>query len=82
MTRQSRAHRRAKWRPGSDYNMKAAEAAEFLGLSTRKLAQLRQQGLGPLYVSCRRRNWYSLENLALYYNLHIRAKPKKDSDGE
>jgi hypothetical protein len=77
MTRQSRARRRANWRPGSDYNMTAGEAAEFLGVSTQKLAQLRNEGRGPLYVSCRRRNWYSLENLALYYRLQIRAKTEK-----
>lgn len=82
MTCQSRARRRANWRPGSDYNMKAAEAAEFLGLSTRKLAELRQQGLGPPYVSCRGRNWYSLDILALYYRLHIRPNENQDGDGE
>ena len=59
--------------PGSDYNMKAAEAAEFLGLSTRKLAQLRQQGLGPPYVRCHGRNWYSLEDLILVLSALLQA---------
>lgn len=73
MTCQSRARRRANWRPGSDYNMKTAEAAEFLGLSTRKLAQLRQEGLGPICVRSRARHWYSLEGLILFYQLFIKA---------
>jgi hypothetical protein len=86
MTRQSLARRRANWRPGSDYNMTAAEAAEFLGLSTRKLAQLRQQGRGRLYVSVRRRNWYSLAELIVFHKFNKAISdpgiPKKiSSDG-
>jgi hypothetical protein len=50
--------------------MTAVEAAEFLGVSTQKLAQLRNEGRGPLYVSCRRRNWYSLAELIAFHKFN------------
>jgi hypothetical protein len=53
MTRLSRLQRRARWRPGSDYNVKEPEAAEFLGMSPRELASLRRRGVGPFHVRIR-----------------------------
>lgn len=65
--------------------MTEAEAADFLGISSRHLAKLRRSGRGPYHVRWRRRVWYSLSDLDLFYTLHFEALPIKplkiDSDG-
>lgn len=84
MTRRGRS-RWARARPASDYNMTEAEAADFLGISSRYLGGLRRNGRGPYHVQWRRRVWYSLNDLDLFYKVHAEALPvaplKIDSDG-
>ena len=84
MTRRSRQLRRARQRPFG-YNMREAEAAEFLGISSRRLAGLRRSGRGPHHHEWRRKIWYSLDDLVFFYQVHRDAlsvtPPKIDSDG-
>jgi hypothetical protein len=83
MTRRSRRSRWAQQRPAFGYNMTAADAAEFLGISSRCLAALRRSGLGPSHVTWRRKVWYALEDLVLFSKLHSErlTPPKIDRDG-
>jgi hypothetical protein len=86
MTRESRAHHRAKWRPGSDYNLSSAEAAVFLRMSRQRLALFRRLGLGPPHRKFRGKIWYSLEELVVFAKLHggqcSAPSPKNDSGGD
>jgi hypothetical protein len=75
MTRRSRPSRWARARPCFGYDMREAEAADFLGISSRLLATLRRSGCGPHYVRWRRKVWYSLDELVLFYTLHKDALP-------
>ena len=85
MTRRSRRSRWAKARPAFGYDMTAAEAADFLGISSRRLAGLRRDGRGPYHVRWRRRVWYSLNDLIFFHKVHTDAlsvTPRKtESDG-
>jgi hypothetical protein len=78
MTRRPRRSRWAQQRPAFGCNTSEAEAAEILGISTRRLAALRRSGLGPSHVTWRRKIWYSLENLVNFFKV---APPKIDCDG-
>ena len=75
MTRRSRHLRRADKRPGCDYNVSEAEAAEFLGISTKKLASLRRRNLAPFNVRFYGRYWYALADLIAFYKLRADAPP-------
>jgi hypothetical protein len=92
MTRRSRPSRWARARPCFGYDMTEAEAANFLGISSRYLGLLRRSGRGPHHVQWRRKIWYSLSDLDLFYKVHSEAlpilpaklpvtPPKIDSDG-
>jgi hypothetical protein len=63
MTRRSRQSRRSRRRPSFGYDTTEAEAAEFLGISSRRLAQLRRNGCGPHHVRWRGRIWYALNDM-------------------
>jgi hypothetical protein len=85
MTRQARQYRRARLRPCFGYDVSAAETAEILGISSRRLAELRRSGRGPGYVQWRRKIWYSLDDLVRFHKLYTDWLPntplKIDSDG-
>jgi hypothetical protein len=65
--------------------MTEAEAADFLGVSSRRLAGLRRSERGPYHVRWRRRVWYSLDDLVSFHKTHADAlpvtPPKTASDG-
>jgi KaiC/GvpD/RAD55 family RecA-like ATPase len=69
MTRSARRHRRARKRPGSDYNVKEAEVADFLGISPRRLALLRRAGLAPFHIRAFGRVWYAYADLIAFHKL-------------
>ena len=62
--------------------MPAAEAADFLGLSIRKLEKMRREGDGPRFVkvghNCIR---YRLKDLIDFQELHLRANNREVNGG-
>ena len=68
------------------YDMSEAEAAEFLGISTRQLAALRRRGKAPYHVWCGQQVRYALPDLILFHRLRSNASPamppKASGNGE
>jgi hypothetical protein len=75
MTRSTSSYRRARKRPGSDYNISEAEAADFLGMSPRRLALIRRCGLAPFHLRAFGRVWYALADLIAFHKLYPDGPP-------
>jgi hypothetical protein len=61
------------------YNVTEAEAAEFVGISHRKLADLRRAGKGPFHVILFGRIFYSIEDLISFCVQYTGSKPPPPS---
>jgi hypothetical protein len=68
------------------YNMSEAEAAEFLGISTRRLAALRRRSAAPYHVWRGKQVRYALPDLIMFYRIRsgtpLTMPPETAGDGE
>jgi hypothetical protein len=61
-----------------------AEAADFLGISPRRLALLRRSGLAPFHIRAFGKAWYALADLIAFhknYSYEPPARPPKTGSG-
>jgi hypothetical protein len=80
MWRQIRRRRRIYPPPRDDtYNVPEEEAAEFIGMSHRKLAALRRAGNGPFHVILSGRIRYSIRDLISFCERYTGSKPPPPS---